>query len=168
MTFFDLAKERYSERKFSDKAVGKELLDAILETGRIAPTAHNNQPQRIKVLTAAGDLAKVDECTPCRYGAPVVFMVCYDKDVSWKRGFDGEDGGVVDASIVTTHLMLAAQEKGIASCWVMHFDPAKAISLFDLPKNIVPVALLPVGYPAEGSGPSPRHTDRLLLDSILF
>ena len=168
MSFLELAQARYSLRKFSKLSVEKEILDALLEAGRIAPTAHNNQPQRIMVITDEHDLSKVDECTPCRYGAPVVLMICYDKDVCWKREFDGADSGMVDASIVTAHIMLAGQDLGIGSCWVMNFDPAKAAKLFALPENIVPAALLPIGYPDEGAGPSPRHTDRAALSDIIL
>ena len=158
--FFELAAERYSVRSFSSKAVEPEKQERILETGRIAPTAHNDQPQRIKVITSAGDLAKVDECTPCRFGAPMVLLVCYDKTVCWKRPFDSALSGEVDASIVTTHMMLAAHGLGLGTCWVMYFDPAKATELFALPENIIPVAMLPVGYPAESASPSPMHGKR--------
>lgn len=53
MAFMDLAKYRYSVRKFSDKPIEKEKLDAILEAGRIAPTGHNYQPYRVYVLQSA-------------------------------------------------------------------------------------------------------------------
>ena len=168
MAFLELARERYSLRKFSGKPVDREKIDLLLETARIAPTAHNNQPQRIMLITDERDLLKVDECTPCRYGAPVVLMICYDKDASWKREFDGADSGMVDASIVATHIMLEAQDLGIGSCWVMNFDPAKASELFAMPENIIPAALLPLGYPEEGAGPSPRHTDRFPLSDFML
>ena len=168
MSFQELAAERYSVRSFSNRPIEPEKIEKVLEAGRIAPTAHNYQPQRIKIITTAEDLAKVDECTPCRYGAPTVFLICFDKTVSWKREFDGECSGVVDSSIVTTHLMFAAQDLGLGSCWVMHFDPVKAIQLFALPDNIVPVAFLPVGYPAEGSVPSKGHGNRMPLQDYLL
>jgi nitroreductase len=139
-----------------------------LEAGRIAPTACNLQPQRIKIITDPVELAKIDECTPCRFGAPAILLVSYDKAVSWKRQFDGADSGEVDASIVTTHLMLAAQELGLGTCWVMYFDTAKTAELFALPKNIIPVALLPIGYPADGSVPADAHVQKVSLDTILF
>ena len=167
-SFSELAKERYSVRSFSPKPVEPEKLAGILEAGRLAPTAHNNQPQRIKVITAPAELAKVDECTRCRYGAPVVLLVCYDQSAAWKREFDGASSGEVDASIVTTHLMLAAREADLGACWVMFFDPVRTKTLFALAENIVPVAFLPVGYPAKDGGPSERHGDRLALKDILL
>ena len=167
-SFIELAKERYSMRKYDPKPVEPEKLSAILEAGRIAPTAHNNQPQRIKVITAPDDLAKVDGCTRCRFRTTTVLLVCYDRTVTWKRDFDGACSGEVDAAIVTTHMMLAAQELGLGSCWVMYFDPAKTRELFALPDHIIPVAFLPLGYPADVAAPSAMHGDRVALENILF
>ena len=167
MNFSDLARARYSVRSFKDTPVEQEKLDQILEMGRIAPTACNDQPQRIKVITGA-DLAKVDEFTPCRFGAPLVLLVCYDKSSCWTRSFDGAASGEVDASIVATHLMLAAQEQGLGSVWVMYFDPAKAVDIFALSENIIPVAVLPVGYPAKGARASSQHGQRVDLTDILL
>ncbi|MDR1001924.1 MAG: nitroreductase family protein [Oscillospiraceae bacterium] len=167
-TFAELAKSRYSVRKYSDKPIEGEVMAQLLEAGRIAPTGCNNQPQRIKVITSAEALAKVDECTPCRFAAPAVLLVCYDKNLCWRRKFDGKSCGVADACIVTTHLMLQAEDLGLGTCWVMHFDPAKTAELFALPENIVPVAILPVGYPAEDSTPSPMHEERFDVENMLL
>ncbi len=168
MTFLELAKTRYSVRNYKPQPIPPTMLARVLEAGCIAPTACNNQPQRIKIITEPSDLAKVDTCTPFRFKAPAVFLVCYDKSVCWTRSFDGHDSGEVDASIVTTHLMLAAQEQGLGTCWVMHFDPAKASKLFALPEHIVPVALLPVGYPAEDSVPASGHTKKVPPEALLL
>ena len=157
MSFIELARTRYSVRNYKPQPIEPEKLARVLEAGRVAPTACNNQPQRIKVITEPADLAKVDECPPCRFEAPAVLLVCYDKTVSWKRKFDGADSGEVDASVVTTHLMLAAHDLGLGTCWVMYFDPAKTAELFALPENIVPVAMLPIGYPADDAVPAGVH-----------
>ena len=167
-TFLELAKARYSVRSFKPQPINLEDLEKVLEAGRIAPTACNNQPHRIKVITDTADLAKVDKCTPCRFDAPTVLLICYDKTICWERKFDGANSGEVDASIVTTHLMLAAQEVGLGTCWVMYFDQAKLAELFALPENIVPVALLPIGYPAEDAVPADLHEQRLPLNEILL
>jgi nitroreductase len=167
-TFIELAAARRSVRRYSSRVIEPDILANILEAGRVAPTACNNQPQRIKEVSEAEELAKVDGCTPCRFGAPTVLLVCYDKTISWKRPFDGACSGEVDASIVTTHMMLAAHGLGLGTCWVMYFDPAKASKLFSLPENIVPVAMLPMGYPAEGSLPSDNHCSRMDIDKMLL
>ena len=167
-TFFELAKERYSVRNYSQQVVEPSILTQILEAGRVAPTAHNEQPQRIKVISSPEELAKLDECTRCRFGAPVALLVCYDKNTCWKRPFDSALSGEVDASIVTTHMMIAAQELGLGTCWVMFFDPAKVIEQFSLPENIIPVAILPIGYPGENAAPSDRHGSRQDIKALLF
>ena len=167
-SFFELAAGRYSVRSFDQKNIEPEKLAKVLEAGRIAPTAHNDQPQRIKVVTSAEELAKVDECTRCRFGAPAVLLICYDRNVCWKRSFDEALSGEVDASIVTTHMMLAAEELGLGTCWVMYFNPAKAIELFSLPDNIIPVAMLPIGYPSASAAPSERHGDRYKIEELLL
>jgi nitroreductase len=167
-TFLELVKARYSVRSFKPQPIKPEELAQVLEAGRVAPTACNNQPQRIKVITDRAELAKVDECTPCRFGALTVLLVCYDRTVCWKRVFDGAASGEIDASIVTTHLILAAQEAGLGACWVMYFDPAKTIELFALPPNIIPVAMLPIGYPAEDAVPAAEHDQRFSINTLLL
>jgi hypothetical protein len=69
-TFIELANSRYSVRKYNSKPIPAEVMSQVLEAGRIAPTGCNNQPQRIKVITSAEELAKVDACTPCRFVRP--------------------------------------------------------------------------------------------------
>jgi nitroreductase len=167
-TFLDLAKSRYSVRSFKPDPIPQEALAQVLEAARVAPTACNNQPQRLLVITDPADLTKVDACTPCRFDAPAVLLICYDVGASWKRRFDGASSGEVDASIVTTHMMLAAHDLGLGTCWVMHFDPTKVVELFALPEHIVPVALLPMGYPAEDAAPAPAHAKKLALDALLL
>jgi nitroreductase len=168
MTFLELAKSRYSVRSYKSQPIEQNKLEQVLEAGRIAPTACNNQPQRIKVFTSTADLAKVDECTPFRFKAPAVLLVCYDKTDCWRRKFDGAYSGEIDASIVATHLMLAAHDLALGTCWVMHFDPDKTIELFKLPKNVIPSAMLPIGYPSERSEPSSGHLHKAALNAILL
>lgn len=166
MAFIDLAKERYSVRKFSSKPVEKEKLERILQAGQIAPTAGNTQPQRIIIAQDEDARAKIKRCTPCHFNAPVVLAVCYDNTVSFKgKTFNL---GIMDASIVTTHLMLEAADLGLGATWVENFEPEAVIREFSLPENLVPVALLPLGYPAEDARPSERHTSRKPLDETVF
>ncbi len=158
--FQHLASSRFSVRQFAARPVEKDKLALILEAGRVAPTACNFQPQRILVLDNPETLAKLKVCTPYHFDAPLALLVCYDKSVSWKRKYDGDDAGTVDASIVTTQMMLQAFELGIGSTWVGSFDPRKIHDEFQLPDNYVPVALLPLGYPADDVKPSPQHFKR--------
>ena len=146
MNFLQLARDkRYSVRKFKAQAVEKEKLEYILEAGRVAPTACNYQPQRILVIENEAAHEKLKQCTSWYFGAPVVLMICYDKSTCWKNRTNGTCGGDVDASIVTTQMMLAAAELGLGTTWVGAFNHQKARELFNIPDYLVPVALLPIG-----------------------
>lgn len=167
MDFLTLAGERYSCRKFSQKPVEQPVLERILRAGQIAPTACNYQPQRVYVLQSADALEKLRRCTGSHFGAPLALLVCCDETRSWKRDYDGQDSGWVDASIVTTHMMLEAWAQGVGSTWVMHFMPDGVRSEFALPPEQTPVAILVLGYPAPEAHPSRLHADvRPLNDTV--
>ena len=157
-TFLQLAKDRFSVRYYSRKPVEQEKIDAILEAARIAPTAKNLQPFHIYVLKSKEAIAKVNKLSRCAYEAPVVFVVCYDKSKAWTSPFDAKDNsGVMDSSIVGTHMMLEASEQGLGSCWVKFFDPKELAAAFGIPDNLTPSFLLDVGYPQKGTAPSKMH-----------
>lgn len=157
MEFMKLARERFSVRDFSSRPVEDEKLDKILEAAGVAPTAVNNQPQKIYVIKSPEAVERLASIRPL-YGAPVAAIICYDDRLSWKNGRDsGHDSGEVDAAIVTTHMMLRAWELGIGSCWMGAFSPAAVSEAFGIPANEHPVAILPLGYPADGCRPSEKH-----------
>ena len=160
MEFKDVIKNRYSCKKFSDKKVEAEKLEAILEAGRLAPTAKNLQEQMIFVIQSEDMLAKVDKVSPCRYNAPTVVAVAYDKNNVFVYPGEKRDSGVEDASIVATHMILAAQNEGVDSCWLNFFDPDIAAKELGLPENAELLMLMDLGYAAEGAGPLPNHTNR--------
>ena len=169
MSFLQLAKDqRYSVRKFKDQPVEKEKLELILEAGRIAPTACNYQPQRILVIEDESAYEKLKQCTGCHFDAPVVLLICYDKTTVWKNKPNGTIGGDVDASIVTTHMMLQAAELGLGATWVGAFNAQKTRELFNLPDYLVPVAMLPIGYPADDVEPHPWHFKRFDMEHSVF
>lgn len=161
MTFSELIHNRYSVRDYDPRPVEQEKLSAILEAGRAAPTAKNNQPQKIYVLQSEAAVQKIRSLAECAYNAPVVLLVGYDDTLEWNNPFDTSfSSGETDASIVCTHMMLAAAEQGIGSCWVGWFDHAAVEQAFALPANIRLTALLPLGYPSTTAAPSARHGDR--------
>ncbi|MCK6139809.1 nitroreductase family protein [Slackia exigua] len=168
MEFMKLAAQRYSVRKFSDAPVEPEKLSAVLEAGNVAPTAKNLQPQRIYVLNSAEAFEKVDGLTRCRFDAPVVLLIAYDADEDWKNPLEeGIHAGQQDASIVATHIMLAATEAGLGTCWVNLFPNSQANEAFDLPESIVPVLLMPIGYAALDAKPSRLHDERKPLEETV-
>ncbi len=158
MDFLNLATERYSVRKFTDKPLENEVIDKILQAGHVAPTGCNFQPQRIYVMNDETSLTKLKECTRCHFDAPCAMLVCYNKDECWTRPYDGAQSGIVDAGIVTTHMMLQASQLGVGSTWVMHFNPFKMREAFEIPETVETVALLVMGYPSPDAVPNERHT----------
>jgi len=168
MNFLELAKKRYSVRKFKPEHLTQKEIDSILEAAHIAPTGCNNQPQRILILNNDETISKLKNCTKCHFDAPTAILICYNKNETWTRPYDGATCAPVDASIVTTHMMLQATDMGIGSTWVMHFDPEAMKKTFNIPENIIPHALLVMGYPAEDAQPSPMHTSFRPMDEVVF
>ena len=160
MEFKELVEKRYSCKKYSDRPVAEEKLRAILEAGRLAPTAKNLQEQHIYVLQSPEALAKVDAVTPCRYGAPAVLVVAFDKENVFTYPGGKRNSGVEDATIVATHMILAAANEGVDSCWVNNFDPDRLAAGLSLPENEDILMLMDLGYAAEGAGPLPNHGKR--------
>jgi len=155
--FLTLAHDRYSVRKFADTPIEQEKVEKILEAGRIAPTAVNSQPQMIYVAQSAEAIAKLNEVSPCIYGAPQCIILCYNDETVCKRG-EFDNYGQIDCAIVLTHMMMEATELGLGSCIVGYFDEARLVEAFNLPGNIHPLLLMPFGYAAEDAEPSPMHT----------
>ncbi|MDE7454086.1 MAG: nitroreductase family protein [Clostridia bacterium] len=168
MNFSDLVKSRYSVRSFSDKKVENEKLEIILEAARLAPTACNNQPQKIYVLQSESAIEKLKKVSKFVFGAKTVIMITADRNKEWKSPLtDKYHTGEIDCSIVCTHMMLQAWELGIGSCWVGYFDPDLVSRAFNLPENEQVIALLPIGYPVDGCKPANGHYASKTLDEIV-
>ena len=157
MSFIDLAKERYSCRKFSDKKVEQDKIDKILEVVPVVPTAVNNQPFKVWVLNSENAIKKVSETTSCLFGSNLVFAVGGDENSSWVRPFDSKNFAEIDATIVATHLMLQIHELGLGTTWVGYFEEDKLKANFPEMSGYDIVALFPVGYPADDAEPAPKH-----------
>jgi len=168
MTFQELAKMRYSVRSFRDTPIEEEKLNLILEAGRIAPTACNNQPQKIYVAKSEDARKKLASVCPCTFDAPVILVVCYDRTRNWKsKLMPGYESGETDAAIVCTHMMLQAADLGIGSCWVGYFNAQTVADILALPENVTVSALLPIGYAAGDAKPASLHTQyRELTDTV--
>lgn len=168
MEFINLAKERFSCRKFKRDKIEQEKIDIILEAGMVAPTAVNKQPQRIIVLTDSEKLLSLKDCTKYDFDAPLCFIICAEKEKAYVRGYDRKNSCEIDASIVTTHMMLQAQDLGLGTTWVMAFNPEKVRDIYNIPKELEIVALLPTGYPADDVTVSPLHSKYAEKESIIF
>ena len=167
MEFNTVLQRRYSCRAFSPTPVEQEKVDRILEAGRIAPTAVNKQPVHLWAISNPGMLEAIKGVTRSNYGAPLIIVVgCRPAD-AWVRRYDGKNGAEVDASIVATYLMLAAENEGLATLWVGSFDPALLRGILPGADGYELVAMINVGYPAPESQPSPMHGARKAMDDFL-
>ena len=169
MEFKEVVKARYSCKKFSDRQVEKEKIDAILEAGRLAPTAKNLQEQHVYVIQSEEGLSKIDSVSPCRYNAPTVLVVAFDRNNVFTYPGEKRDSGVEDATIVATHMILAAADEGVDSCWVNFLDPDVLAQTLCLPENEEVLMVMDLGYAAEGTGPLPNHSSRKeLKETVTF
>ena len=167
MEFNTVLQRRYSCRAFSPTPVEQEKVDRILEAGRIAPTAVNKQPVHLWAISDPGTLETIKGVTRSNYGAPLIIVVgCRPAD-AWVRRYDGKNGAEVDASIVATYLMLAAENEGLATLWVGSFDPALLRGILPGADGYELVAMINVGYPAPESQPSPMHGARKAMEDFL-
>lgn len=163
MEFSDVIKNRYSCKKFSSEQIGKDKLDAILEAGRVAPTAKNLQEQHIYVVQSESALETIDKLMPCRYNAPTVLIVAYNKNNVFTYLGDKRNSGIEDATIVATHLMLAAYNEGVDSCWINFFNPDELAKAFNLPEDEEILMLLDLGVADKTTTPLPNHNSRKAL-----
>ncbi|MFC1584664.1 nitroreductase family protein [Fibrobacterota bacterium] len=169
MNFLELAKTRCSIRKYKDQPVEEEKLKAVLEAGRIAPSAVNYQPWYF-IVVREQELRKKVAAT---YGrewinqAPVILVICGDHSKSWRRG-DGKDHCDIDVAIAIDHMTLAAAELGLGSCWVCKFNAMQCSELLKLPVHLETIALLPIGYPAgeRDDKDIERHLKRKTLEEV--
>lgn len=164
MEFHELIRKRYSVRKYADKPLTSGQIDEILMAANVAPTARDLQPQRIYVLESREAMAKMsDVIGPMLYGAPNAFIICADVNEASPRPFSEGNFGETDAAIVTDHMMLAAHDLGLGTCWIGYFDPKVVQEAFSIPEKEVPYNILIVGTPAEDSSPGPLHAKRKTL-----
>ena len=165
MNFQDLIKARYSVRAYKPDPVADDKLARVLEAARIAPTAANRQAFRIIVIPTKGREAELRRIYVREWfvQAPLLLCVCAVPSEGWVRKADGWNAAEVDATIVMTHIVLAAAEEGLATCWIAAFDPAAAREVLGLPPEIIPSAFTPLGYAADTAAPKKR---RLLADLV--
>ena len=165
MEFEEVIRKRTSVRKFSDRKLEKEKLDKILEAGRLAPTAKNNQPIKIYVVQSDEGIDKINKATRCRYGAKIVLIICGNKEQSFKK--DDFSTYEMDSCIVATHIMLEATNLGVDNIWIEAFDENILRKEFNIPEDLVPVCLLPLGYKAEDCPMNPLHNIRKSIEDLV-
>jgi nitroreductase len=157
MDFHELVRVRRSVRGYKPDPIDEGVLHRILSAGRVAPTACNLQPFQLIVVTDAETRGRMKEV----YGrewfwqAPVILVGCAEPAKAWKRR-DGFSAAEIDLAIVMDHIILAATEEGLGTCWVCAFDEAKAKEILGVPPEVRVLAMTPLGYPNAEPGPFVR------------
>lgn len=153
MEFNEIISKRESIRSYdpSGKVPG-EVIRRILDAGRMAPSACNMQPWKFLVVSSPGMLEKVKGCYNRDWfrDAPHVVIVVGLKDKAWIRSYDMYRSVETDAAIAMTHIILAAENEGVATCWIAHFDPAKLRKALGLTAGQEVFGMTPLGYPVPG------------------
>ncbi len=164
MEYQEVIKKRYSVRGYKTDAVEEEKLQQVLEAARLAPTAVNKQPFQIIVIRTAGKEDKLKRIYDKEWfvQAPVVIAICAVPNQAWSRR-DGKNYADVDATIAMDHLILAATNLGLGTCWIANFDPQAAREVLGLADDMEPLAFTPLGYPNK----EPRGTKRKELSELV-
>lgn len=155
MSLIDSILSRRSIRQYQPKPIPKELLEKILEAGRMAPSAMNRQSWHFVVVTDDAVKQELSGGLFARFlkRAPVVIVGCAHRD----RIAGGLS--VTSAAIALENMVIAAWAMGIGSCWIGGFRESKVRQVLAIPKDWDVIALIPFGYPAET--PKPKRKKRL-------
>jgi len=151
MEYSELIVARYSVRAYRPDPVEDEKLEAVLEVARLAPTAANRQPFQLVVMHTEGRKEEISKIyrRPWFVQAPIVIGVCAISSLAWVRESDRFNARLIDAAIVADHLILAAANLGLGTCWIAAFNMEAARSVMRLPDEAEPVIFTPLGYPAD-------------------
>ncbi len=150
MEFYDLIRKRESVRSYDpDREVDRGILEKILEAGRLAPSAANNQPWRFLMISSPEMLNKVRKCYQREWfhDAPHVLVVAGNKNDAWVREQDGYNAVETDLTIALDYMILAATNEGLGTCWIAAFDPQCLHSALGLNADEVVYTITPIGYP---------------------
>lgn len=148
---YNLAAHRYSCRSYAPARVPDDAMAAVLDVVRLAPSACNRQPWMFVIADGEDERQAIIDSYNRDWikTAPEFIIACGVHDEAWRRQLDGKDHTDVDVSIAVEHLCLAATSLGLATCWVCNFDPEIIRRAFRLPEGMEPIAIIPIGYPAE-------------------
>jgi nitroreductase len=159
MDFHELIRIRRSIRAYRPEEIADDVLQRVLMAARVAPTACNLQPFQLVVITDPDVRAQMKEAYAkdwfCQ--APVLVAICVLPDKAWKRK-DGFSSADLDAAIVMDHIILAATEEGLGTCWICSFDEPKAKQILGVPEDVRIVAMTPLGVPAAEPVPFVRKS----------
>jgi nitroreductase len=157
MDFTTLVESRYSVRSYKTDPIEEEKLQKVLEAARLAPTATNRQAFQFLVVHTKGREEELKRIYRSDWftQAPLVVCACGIPAENWVR-MDGKNYNDVDVAIAMDHLILAATDAGLGTCWIGAFDAEAAKEVLGLPEGVEPIAFTPLGYPAGEPKPKKR------------
>ncbi|MFH1654415.1 MAG: nitroreductase family protein [Pseudomonadota bacterium] len=165
MDAYDAIISRRSVREYIDKPISAELVDKIIAAGRYAPTANNRQPWDFIIIDDRTIMLKCSELLP--YGkmlkeAPLAILVCGRVEEGIPDGYT-----VFDCAAATENILLAAHALGLGAVWLGVYPRDERMQgmreIFKIPKDIMPVALISIGYPAKT-----KPAKKILKDSGVY
>jgi nitroreductase len=151
MEFSELIQHRYSVRAYKPDMVEDDKLLKVLDAARLAPTAANRQPFQLIVIHTQGREAELRRMYHREWfiQAPIIICAVGLNPQGWVRGADGRNYTDIDVTIAFDHLILEAANQGLGSCWIAAFNPDAVRQVLGLPEEAEPIALTPLGYPAD-------------------
>ena len=170
MEYSTLITTRRSVRSYQpDKSVPHEVLLRIVEAGRVAPSAANRQPWKFLVISDATAQAALSESYQKEWfkNAPHVLVVVGQQSAAWQRN-DGYNAIETDATIAMDHMILAATNEGVGTCWIAAFDYPLVRSALQLAEGEIVFAITPLGYPQKDWAPSAKTTRKTIEEIVEF
>jgi len=171
MEYSDLIRSRESIRNYDpNRPVPKEILERILEAGRMAPSACNYQPYKFLIISSPDLLEKVKASYNREWfkKAPHILVIVGYKDQAWKRSYDSYNSIETDIAIAMTHIILGAENEGVATCWIEAYDPSLLRHALNYNKNQVIFGITPLGYPEPGFQKSLNKKRKTMSDIIEY
>ena len=171
MEYTELIRARESIRNYDpERPVTKEVLERILDAGRVAPSAGNYQPWKFLVISSSAMLEKVKACYQREWfkDAPQILVMIGLKDQAWKRSLDGYNSIETDVAIAMTHIILAAENEGVGTCWIANYNPDLLNKAINPGENEEIFGITPLGYPKPGFKKSSAKKRKPLKDIVEF
>lgn len=168
MDFYDVVRKRLSVRRYTGQPIPDDALARILEAARQAPSACNRQPWHLYLVTDATTRKALfhPEKQDWAGEAPLALVACSRPGEAWVRWADKKNHADIDLAILFEHLVLAAAAEGLGTCWICAFDPKHVRAVLALPPELEPVAMTPLGYPADAPQPRPRKALEAILTRV--
>jgi len=171
MEFTELIHTRESIRNYDpNRPVPKDILEKILDAGRLAPSACNYQPWKFLIISSSAMLEKIRACYKRDWfkDAPQVIVILGLKNQAWNRSYDGYNSIETDVAIAMTHIILAAENEGVGSCWIEAYDPALLKEAINPGENQLIFGIAPLGYPKPGYKKTLKKNRKSLAEIVEF